>query len=350
MLTKRHPLPCLVIVALLLTGSARADVTPDKLLIYYGFPTSINMSFGVLNASGHFNDYDLVVLGDGLTNPSHPDHQNTIDIIAHPLTAATSFFGYIDLGVSTQNLSQTEIETRIAGWKAMGADGIFFDDFGYDFGTSRGRQNAAVDAAHAQGLPVIANAFVPADAFSAAIDLTYNPTGVATSLGASDFYLYESHQIRLAQYDAEATWRTKADAIEAFRQALGFGVLSITTTNIDDPAAYDANQFFYAWHSALLSGHVATGWGEFSFSAAGASNGQAPFRTRPSVSPGTSFLGGVVDDSPVFLRNTDVARIHVDTSDHSYAVTPHPQTPALPPLALGLAISGIVLAHRGLRR
>jgi hypothetical protein len=35
---------------------------------------------------------------------------------------------------------------------------VMLDDFGYDFGVSRARQNSAVDYAHAQWLAVIANA------------------------------------------------------------------------------------------------------------------------------------------------------------------------------------------------
>ena len=78
-----------------------------------------------------------------------------------------------------------------------GAGVIFLDDYGYDFGTARARQNEAVDYAHSVGMSVIANALFPEDAFGRQIHPTHNPSGTATSLNSSDFYLCESHQKRI---------------------------------------------------------------------------------------------------------------------------------------------------------
>lgn len=268
-----------------------------------------------------FGRYDYVVWGDGLDSATHPDHANAVAIIAHSSTSATRIYGYVDLGVSTQNLPMAEVQARIARWKAMGVDGVLLDDFGYDFGTGRGRQNAAVDYAHGQSLAVIANAFRSEDAFGNAIDAACNPTGVGTHLGASDFFLYESHGVRLGVYEDGPTWKTRSDALEAYRAALGFRVLSITTTATDNPDLYSQSLFFYAWHVALLSGHEATGWGEFGFSAYGFSNGRAPFRTRPTLSPGTAFTGPVLHSGPLHFRHTNLGRINLDTQLHTCSFT-----------------------------
>jgi hypothetical protein len=246
-----------------------------------------------------------------LEKSTHPDHLNTVAIIADPAMAGATVFGYIDLGVTTENLPLSEIQSRIDEWQGTGARGIFLDLFGYDFGTGRARQNAAVDYAHSKGLPVVANAFIPADAFGTEIN-AYNPAGTPTSLTTSDYYLYESYQVILGEFDTEANWLTKSNALQAFQNTIGFKILSVTTS--DATTAYDQSMFFYVWYSALLYGHEATGWGEYNYSAWSA---RAPFRARPSVEPGVSFTSGVTDASPLFSRNTNLGTAFVNTATHA---------------------------------
>ncbi len=311
-----------ICVAAMFPAAAVAQgLRPGSLLVFYGYPSSINTTWSVPGAAQEFGRYDFVVWGDGLDDPSHPDHANAVAILAHAATSATRIFGYVDLGVSTQNLSVSQIQSRLGRWDAMGVNGVLLDDFGYDFGVSRARQNAAVDHAHTLGLAVIANAFRPTDAFGGA-DPVHNPSGLGTSLGSGDYYLYESHGVRLGEFEDAAAWSDRSAAIEGFRQAIGFRVLSITTTATDGPQAYDASRFFYAWHAALLSGHEATGWGEYGFSAYGASNGLAPYRARPTLDPGSSYLTPVLRAGWLFTRHTDLGRIELDSDAHSFGFSP----------------------------
>jgi hypothetical protein len=103
---------------------------------------------------------------------------------------------------------------------------------------------------------------------------------------------------------------------------LGFRVLSITTTATDDPGAYADSLFFYAWYAALLGGHEATGWGEFGFSSHGASNGQAPFRTRPALEPGSTFTTALEHSGTYHSRHTDQGLIWLDSAAHAFGFTP----------------------------
>jgi len=297
---------------------------PDSLLIYYGWPSAINGAFSVSRAAMEFGKYDYVVIGDGLENgpgdPNpHPDHFNTLGIIHHPRTTNTHFFGYIDLGVITQNLSFGEIFRRIDDWKEMGVDGILLDDFGYDFGVTRERQNIAVDYAHQQGLSIIANGFRPEDVFSPAVHPN-NPSGDSTAINADDFYLYESQQVTLGRFQSQAAWQSKARKIQRFQDDIGFGVFSITTNNPRN--AFDEQKFFYSWFSAALYGHQATGWGEYVFSASGPGNAQAPFRDRPDVDLGDTFLTDVLQSGSRFSRKTDRGVIFVDTATHDAGFLP----------------------------
>jgi len=243
-------------------------IRPKALLVYYGYPSAINGASSLSAAAQEFARYDYVLWGDGLEDPLHPDHSNAVAIGNDPAMARTHLYGYVDLGVTTRNLPMTKIKGQITRWRALGVDGIHLDNFGYDFGTSRDRQNAAVDIAHLLGLAVIANGFRPADAFSDVADPVFNPSGTPCRLGASDFYFYESHGVRLGQFEDAEDWRARSDSLEAFRARLGFRILSSTSSATDDPAAYDEAGFDYAWYAALLYGHEATGWGEYGYCAA----------------------------------------------------------------------------------
>lgn len=122
-----------------------ASLAPGNLLIYYGFPSLINNAQGNLSkAASTLGSYSMVVLGDTLELPTNADHSNTQQIIANPAMKNTLVFGYVDTGVSTENLTTNQMTTEINDWKTMGAKGIFLDDFGYDFGTTRAAERLRV--------------------------------------------------------------------------------------------------------------------------------------------------------------------------------------------------------------
>ena len=304
-----------------------ASLAPGNLLIYYGFPSLINNAQGNLStAASTLGSYSMVVLGDTLELPTNADHANTQQIIASTAMKNTLVFGYVDTGVSTQNLSTNQMTTEVNDWKAMGAKGIFLDDFGYDFGTTRARQNAFVSYAHSQGLVVMANAWVPADAFGNAKSSS-NPSGTATALNASDYYLFESYQVDTSSYVPVATWQSKATQLATYQAAIGFKVAAVTTPS--QANVFSQSQFNYAWYSALEAGYAAVGWGEFDY----ASDTCVVPTTVPSSSPapsavGTSFSGGIVQSGNLFTRNTNLGQIQVNATSYTGSFTPLPAAPS----------------------
>jgi len=299
------------------------NLVPNSLLTYYGYPSLINGAQGNLSqAAATLGSYGDVILGDTLELSTHPDHSNTVKILANPALAHTTVFGYIDLGVSTQDLSIGQIESRIDQWKQTGAKGIFLDDFGYDFNTTRARQNTVVQYAHSDGLVVVANAWVPADAFGAKIDPVHNPSGTKTALNAGDFYMYESYQVSVGSYVSAADWQTKAKALATYQAAIGFHVLATTTNNAAN--VFNQSEFNYAWYSALLAGYSAVGWGEYDFASVTC---QAPLRTPPAVNPGTRFTSGMVETGAVFAHNTNLGQVQVNTTTHIGSFTALPAAP-----------------------
>jgi len=275
--------------ASVLPGEAVAATTPGTLLAYHGWPSVVNGATTVAEAAAEFGRYDIVVFGGGLESPSHPDHAGTKAVIAHPSMAGTAVFGYVNLGVTNPggNLTLAQLKTRIDQWKAIGADGIQLDAFGYDWGVTRERQNAVVDYVHSLGMPVIANGWFVDHAFSAAVDTTYNQNGLPTHLGASDYYMYESFWVRLGREpnptDQEGWtydyWLNKTQLLATYQASLHFSILSVTTNGPGD--VYSQQLFNAAWTKAAEYGHVATGWGQYLFSA---DDNLAPYRPRPAAS------------------------------------------------------------------
>lgn len=298
-----------LLAALFVPTAAAQSPQPGTLLVYYGYPSHINGANNVARAAGELGRYEYVVLGAGLERSDHADHANTRRILRRPEMASTRVFGYVDLGVFTANLPLSEVRARVDAWAELGASGILFDDFGYDYGTDRGRQNAAVSYVRkAHGLPVLANGHHAQDVFGRTIHPRFNPTGAASVLSHRDFYLYESHQVHRGGAVSAQGWRAKADALATYQRQLGFQILSVTTTD----EAFDQTLFHYAWYSAALDGHLAMGWGEPAYAAATA---QAPFYPRPLQDLG-EFVGSIDRSaSPIHRRATSTGQLFVDPSN-----------------------------------
>jgi hypothetical protein len=173
---------------------AASKTTGYKLCIFYADPVSVNQTFNPTIAGQFFSNYDYIVFGDGVQNPTNTNYQQNIQTVQEILKINPNclIFGYIDLGVTTNNYSFQTIENKIAQWQTFGAKGIFFDDAGFDFQVSRIRLNTAIDLAHQQNLPVCINAWSADDVFSSAVNETYNPQGLTTSISSMDYYLLES--------------------------------------------------------------------------------------------------------------------------------------------------------------
>lgn len=300
--------------------SAGAQTGPKPFLIYYGWPSLINNSGGtVVTAASQFAQYRYVVLGNGLEDVTHGDHAKAAQIIQHPITGNVTFFGYIDLGVTTQNLTIADIQNRVQLWKAMGIDGIFLDDYGYDYGVSRQRQNDVVQYIHNQGLPVVANAWNADHAFGPFPDPTYNPAGISTVLNAGDFYLSESFAVSSWNYDPN--WVNKAAWLEGYRNARHFKILATTTTDLANRSNFDQNRMNYAWFCAAVYGYEGFAWGEYSYSASGSNSTVAPFRPRPGSGFGTRYVDPPGQTGTRVFRNTDSGQLWVNTASNLYGFT-----------------------------
>jgi hypothetical protein len=305
---------------------AARTLAPRRLAIYYGIPSLVNDARGdVARAAAVFGEYDVVVFGDGLEFPdvvpgrtppgAGPVERLKTAAITRALSTTgrrPAVFGYIGLG-NSQNLTQREIERRIALWRETGAGGIFFDEAGYDFGVDRPRQNAAIDAVHAAGMRVFMNAFNPDDVFLPAKGLSHHLT-------SGDAYLLESFVVRNGKAD-DPGWRARARRALEHARRYRVAVHAVTTTS--DPAGAASPELIaYAWWAALAYGVDGFGWGEPSFSGP---DSALPWRARPedaAARAGDRFVGAPDVKDGVYARRTNRGRIELDTRRHTGRFVP----------------------------
>lgn len=280
-----------------------AVTPPQKLCIYYGQPSEVNGSDGdMTQAVATFMNCDVIVLGDGLEHAEHQDHAFTARLVGTLNEAGKSVFGYVDLGVTTQNLDEASLRTYVDEWRAMGAKGIFFDDAGYDYGVTRMRQNAAVDYAHEAQLSVFMNAWDIDDVLG---DLDESDQPVPPHLRSGDWYLAESWLIASGAYQRLDAWSEKADKALRYSRTKGIRIAAVSTTGLKKAGAWDYRQkkFGLGWWGAAMYGLTAWQWSDAAYGAA--DNVLRTYDFGPSY--GGRFLDDVVrysGDSAVFRRYT----------------------------------------------
>lgn len=283
-----------------------SGIVPKKLAFYYGYLSALNGLSTASEVVSELNNYDMVVLGNGLASSTHPDYSFTQSVLTD-MALTAEIFGYID-----STLSLNEIQEQIDDWYALDVEGIFMDKFGYDFANSREHQREIVWCIHEKGsgLKAFVNAWNPDDAFSDAVEVTYNPNGLATRLGSNDWYLAESYHIINGAYDTNITaFKDKNNKMLNYKSTYSTK-MAMTTTN--DSSAFDQDKWDNAYYLAVAYGLDSASWGEEFFSASSAS---LPFRTRKEVL-GTYFTGSLVENSGVFEIQTNIG-IHVDTNSHN---------------------------------
>lgn len=298
-----------------------------RLLIYYGIPSGVNRLWNDDQAAVFFTNWDLLVFGAGLELPSHVYHAATRDVI-HSLRArkpSAIVFGYIDLGVATNNYTIAEIEARIDSWQNVGANGIFLDGAGYDFQVTRERLNMAVDYAHAARLPVCVNSWVLDDVLGPALHPRFNPLGLPTKLGMGDYCLLESLVINTRSYrdgyESLAHLKTRAESSILYRRSLGIKLIG---AGVVDFAAFSRNrlvQYFQMVETAaMILALDAYGVCAYQYSAAEPNHGAAqrfPYNTEFSTLCDLE-AGYVLDDSATELRRGSDMVLHIDHSAQAY--------------------------------
>lgn len=185
-------------------GFSKSYKFAEKVMLYYGYPNAINGSWDVNNSANIYKDYDVCIFGNKYCLPTHEAYAETVQIfnILKQISPDTKIVGYVPIGVQNvggdSNLSMSELKSRVNAWVEIGVDGIFLDEFGYDYGVTRARQNEIVSYCHKLGLFVFANSwstdycFSDEDVIMDWMDnFRPNPNKLRAVLNENDYYVYE---------------------------------------------------------------------------------------------------------------------------------------------------------------
>lgn len=333
---------------------AAKSAAPLKLAVYYGWPNGIENhhltpqgpeeTWAQLEtrridlAAQEWGNYDLAVFGRGVEDVNaNADRHNKAQQVIDRMRARghdTKIYGYIVLGVDnlyeddglSRDLSIDEIRAKVQMWYAMGVDGIFFDEAGYDFNVDRSRQNEAINIVHSftnartgNRLSVMLNAWDPKHVFNWFTmkydserynrEFTFNVQGHRTQLSSDDYYILESFAIQNGNsLTAETDDNFNRRVNTAYRLSNKYGVKVATLTTYREGINYMQAMLDEAWWLTTIYGFDAMGWGEPHFSAGGEMANRLPYRNRPrpSCNLGMDYfpLPNYNDQTGVYSTNT----------------------------------------------
>ncbi len=304
---------------------------PKDLLIYYGYPNSFNSgTHGWDNekVAQEMATYRLVVLGNGVAAPTHPDYANTQIIVdrVSALSNHSQVYGYVTVDQAFGDFTNEIIE-----WGNLGVYGIFLDEAGYDYGRTRAEFNQRVDYVHDRTSTDVcfANAWNTKHILGTENDptypnSTYNDSSAESSLTITDWILLESFPINTTAYTSSnpkgielaSDWIYRGDTMKSLRASYGVnfaGCGVINNDNTDGTALFD-----FGFTSAMMYNLEAFGTSDTNY---GASSATVNRWIRPDISKmGTVYClnctvkqdGG---DSDVYHRYVENAKITLDFSD-----------------------------------
>ena len=188
---------------------AAAPAVPARkhLLVYYGYPVAFKGIWDAAAVAAEIAaNYDYWVVGDTYQDPAHEEYASTVSIVNAVRAAGCKVYGYVPIGLSTSALTLAQMQARVDQWATIGVDGIFLDEFGFDYSNTRTRQKSIVDYVHGKGLPYCANAWTAEDFMCDDVNelpwpsndwryqnfVTGNPTNLPLTRTAGDSYLIEN--------------------------------------------------------------------------------------------------------------------------------------------------------------
>ncbi len=294
---------------------------PQRLGIYYGWPSAAIPADGrPALPEALFGQFSVVVFGETLAEPDHPDHAEALALIDALTEQGVEVYGYIDMGMTTRpgRSSMADLAAEIDRWLDAGATGIFWDDAGYEFteGLSypdyRRRLAELIERTHAAGLTAFLNAWNPDDLFRETAGGQALPEIPITG---DDLVLAESWFVADGRLDEPVVWHERAEKLAGYRGAQPFRLACVSTG--DDRAELAENDLFLAaYWAAVMAQCDLFQYTNPHYSAMGTAEGNHLLVTPlPALPAGASFSGGIevqtVGVLTEFLRLTDGGEIVV---------------------------------------
>lgn len=304
--------------------------SPMDLLFYYGWLNSFNYGTNQWNnekVAQDFAKYSLVIFGDGIQNPGHGDYANTQIIIprVRALNNNAQVFGYV-----TVNQSLANFKTKVDQWDNLHVNGIFMDEAGYDYGTTRSGLNERIDYVRTKTYANVC--FVNCWNMDHIIGInndpsypnsTYNPNLVASHLTANDWYLLESFPVNTAAYggggyESKFEWAVRAVKADGHRYTYGIKLAAVSVINNSNSKGQSL--FNFSFVSATMWNLDAHGSSDTNY---GSSSATVTMWSRPRTEGlGREWVASPavqvdVGDSDKYYRYVDYGRMILDFSSGS---------------------------------
>ncbi len=305
---------------------------PDSLLIYYGWLNSFNSAQNGWDNEKVAQDmakYNLIVLGDGMQNPSHGDFANTSIIIPRikTLNPNTKIFGYV-----TGNQIIADFKTKAGLWNNLQVDGIFIDEAGYDYGKTRVEFNERVQYVHnlTKANICFPNAWNLDHILGTVNDAsypntTYNSGLVESFLTPDDYCLLESFPINTTAYipggiELHTDWIARGEKASLMRKT--HGINPVGCGIINDNNTSGQNLFNFGYISAAMFSLIGFGTSDLLY---GASSAATRYWDRPDI----NGMGCIWNLSPTvkvfdinkYVRYLDHGKLSLNFSDGTNSIT-----------------------------
>lgn len=149
-------------------------------------------------------------------------------IVISNIKEKVKIFGYVNMG-GEPLMDINKIKSEIDNIKENSWYGVFIDQFGFDFGETRERQNIILNYAHSKGLKCFVNSWFIEDAFGDEYDNIHNPKGLSTQLQKDDWYLIESFYTSNSgvsmQFD---NFKNKIELAKKYKEKFGVKIACLT--------------------------------------------------------------------------------------------------------------------------
>jgi parallel beta-helix repeat protein len=314
--------------------------------VYYGWPISVNGSSTVAQAVAHYSNWQFIVFGeDCATNSAVRANLRAIMSNLHRPGYKTKCFGYVAIGSNSGNnwRTLTTVTNLMKAWYnnySPYIDGFFLDEFSYDWGATRYRQNVAVDKAHNWGKKVLANGWFPDHCMGLTDDPSYpnsiyNPSLQPSHLTTNDYYVWENWVWSTTNGSSPATWnnkdqwKSKTLKVMEYQYTKGIKTLAISVERANynqfgSPTSRTHEDF--AFWCVLGAGFTNFQFSEYNFSSG---NNRLYFYTNLkfiATNVGSYYTSDYLQEvtNGIFYRYTDTGVIRLNWNTHTGSFIPLP--------------------------
>lgn len=228
-------------------------LTVPKITLYSGDPSKVNGAVSIDEAAHQFAYFDKVILKNIDEYSIIMTYARNVIEATHKLSD-TKFYARIDAGKFTSDYTVEQIGILINRWINIGIDGVYYENFGYDSGVKRERQNALINLARTLDMSLVVESKNADHIFSIESIADMNLENAETLLGSQDGIVYLGFALgeetpgyqELAQLNPEMT------KLIGYRNAYGTSIYTIGYLDKNLSESERNKRYYYGQTLAML--------------------------------------------------------------------------------------------------